>query len=102
MLVGREQEARETLVRLRRVAPDDSRIQLEMLEIKTAFLFEKESLREKYGDGISAFKISLAEYKSLFVVRHLYKRTIIACLLQIIQQFTGISMCYEYCYHRIC
>lgn len=88
---GRQDEAFATLKRLRRVAEDDPRLKAEMMEIKVAYLFEQESLKIKYGSEATRFDIALQQYKELFTVPHLYKRTIIACLLQIIQQFTGIS-----------
>ncbi|KAK9428641.1 general substrate transporter [Lipomyces doorenjongii] len=87
---GREDEAFKTLVRLRRVDPRDHRLRMEMLEIKTARVFDQETIATKY-DGVSPFQIAVREYLELFTVRHLRKRTIIACLLQIIQQFTGIN-----------
>ncbi|GKT75985.1 general substrate transporter [Colletotrichum tofieldiae] len=39
----------------------------------------------------SKLQLTVQRYKSLFVVRHLNRRLLIACLLQIIQQFTGIN-----------
>jgi hypothetical protein len=63
---------------------------MEILEIKAARVFEQETTRSK-NDGKSGFQIALWEYIELFTLPHLRKRTIIACLLQIIQQFTGIS-----------
>ncbi|KIW59150.1 hypothetical protein PV05_03623 [Exophiala xenobiotica] len=88
---GREDEALETLVRLRRLPASDYRLKLEFLEIKAARMFDEQTKVEKYGEAISRLYVALHEYKELFTVRHLRKRTMIACLLQVIQQFTGIN-----------
>lgn len=81
----------QTLVRLRRVPVTDYRLTLEFLEIKAARMFDEQMKVDKYGESASKFYVALQEYKELFTVSHLRKRTIIACLLQVIQQFTGIS-----------
>jgi hypothetical protein len=86
--LDREEEARDTLVRIRRVPETDDRIRLELLEIKAAALFDKETTAVRYPD-MAGFRLSYERYKSLFTVRHLNRRMIVACLLQIIQQFTG-------------
>ena len=87
----RGDEALATLVRLRRVAPDDQRVKMEFLEIKAATMFERETVVENYGTSGSKFAIAFRQYVDLFAIPHLRKRTLIACLLQIIQQFTGIN-----------
>lgn len=81
----------QTLVRLRRVPESDYRLKVEILEIKAARMFDHQTKVEKYGQDASTFRVSLQEYKELFSVGHLRRRTMIACLLQVIQQFTGIS-----------
>ncbi|KAI7152230.1 putative MFS monosaccharide transporter [Hortaea werneckii] len=88
---GREDEALATLVRVRRVELGDRRIALEILEMKAARLFDEETIVAKYGITASRFSVAIRECRDLFTVKHLYKRTIIACLLQVIQQFTGIN-----------
>lgn len=88
----RQDEALATLVRVRRVPADDPRVRLELLEIKAATLFERESLAARFPGVTSKFGLAMREYKELFVVRHLNRRLIIACLLQVIQQFTGINV----------
>lgn len=70
--------------------PSDYRLQAELLEIKAAKLFDEETRIERYGSKSNLY-VALQEYKQLFTVAHLRKRTMIACLLQVIQQFTGIS-----------
>ncbi|KAH7001016.1 sugar transporter [Ilyonectria destructans] len=87
----REEEARATLIRIRRVPATDDRIRLELLEIKAAAMFDQETTAAMYPGIESPVRIAFERYKSLFTVRHLNRRLVIACLLQIIQQFTGIN-----------
>lgn len=87
----REEEARATLIRIRRVPETDDRIRLELLEIKAAAIFDHETTRAMYPNITSPIRLTFEKYKSLFVVRHLNRRLLIACLLQVIQQFTGMS-----------
>jgi MFS family permease len=54
-------------------------------------MFDEEVVAAKFPGVTSRFLLSVKQYKELFVVRHLNRRLIIACLLQIIQQFTGIN-----------
>ena len=88
---GREEEAAATLLRLRRVPSDDHRLKLELLEIKAASIFDRETKVAKFGASTSKLQTAWSEYLELFTVRHLNRRLLIACLLQIIQQFTGIN-----------
>ena len=88
---GREEEAKRTLVRLRRVPADDQRVRLELLEIKAATIFDHETEAERFPGVNSRFALATKQYMELFIVPHLRKRMLIACLLQIIQQFTGIN-----------
>jgi hypothetical protein len=62
-----------------------------LLEIKAATIFDQETSAARFPNAKNKFQLSLAQYKELFIVRHLNRRLIIACLLQIIQQFTGIN-----------
>lgn len=91
MSKGREEEVRSTLLRLRRVDPNDARLTIEILDIKAACIFDNESLTARFPGITSRFTLALRQYQEIFVVRHLNRRLIIACLLQIIQQFTGIN-----------
>lgn len=87
----REEEALATLIRVRRVPSDDPRLRLELLEIMAAVQFDRETTKTMYPGVTSRLKLTIRRYKSLFVVRHLNRRLLIAALLQIIQQFTGIN-----------
>ncbi|QDS67451.1 hypothetical protein FKW77_000590 [Venturia effusa] len=88
---GREDEAFTTLVRLRRVAPDDYRVKMELLEIKAATTFDRETSNARLNHVESRIAKSIRQYLELFTVRTLSRRLFIACFLQIIQQFTGIN-----------
>ncbi|KAK1467991.1 sugar transporter [Colletotrichum cuscutae] len=87
----REEDALATLVRIWRVPPTDARLKLELTEIKVAARFDIETTAKLFPGVTSRLKLTLERYKSLFVVRHLNRRLVIACLLQLIQQFTGIN-----------
>ncbi|KAL2671657.1 sugar transporter [Phyllosticta citricarpa] len=91
LLPCRNKEAFETLCGLRRVGPEDPRVAAELMEIKVAAIFDKESLAERFPGVTSPVKLAVRQYVEIFVVRHLNRRLVIACLLQIIQQFTGIN-----------
>lgn len=80
-----------TLVKLRRVPETDHRLQTEFLEIKAARMFDQQTRDEKFGKDSPRLQVALQEYKELFIAPHLRRRTMVACLLQVIQQFTGIS-----------
>ncbi|KAF9889719.1 hypothetical protein FE257_007025 [Aspergillus nanangensis] len=89
--LDREDEALATLARLRRVAPSDPRVADEILQIKASALFDNETTAAMFPGVTSSSRLSLERYKSLFTVRHLNRRLLTACLLQLIQQFTGIN-----------
>ncbi|KAL3484399.1 general substrate transporter [Aspergillus germanicus] len=89
--VGREEEARAVLVRIRRVPESDQRIDLELLDIKAATIFDRESRAAKFPDVTGRLRLSLHEYRELIVVPHLNRRLLISSLLQVLQQFTGIN-----------
>jgi MFS family permease len=54
-------------------------------------MFDQENVEAKFPGVNSRFTLAVKQYQELFFVRHLNRRLIIACLLQIIQQFTGIN-----------
>ncbi|KAF7550240.1 hypothetical protein G7Z17_g5846 [Cylindrodendrum hubeiense] len=65
----REEEARATLIRIRRVPATDDRIRLELLEIKAAALFDQQTTAAMYPGIESPVRIAFERYKSLFTVR---------------------------------
>jgi MFS family permease len=85
MMKHREEEARASLSKLRRLAPHDPLLQAEFLEIKAAVMFDEETERELVGSGGA-----LAPWKALFAPNML-KRLVLGCGTMICQQFTGIN-----------
>lgn len=87
MNTGREEECLQTLARLRSVSTDDLLVRIEFLEIKSLYLFEKETSEKRYpnwqdGSFSSRFKIGASDYLSLVTNPSLFKRTTVAvCLL---------------------
>lgn len=75
---GRDDEALQVLSRARRQAPDSDLVQIEFLEIKAQYLFEKETAALKYpdlqdGSFTSNFKLGLYDYLSLLRYKRTYK-----------------------------
>ncbi|KAB8260194.1 sugar transporter [Aspergillus pseudonomiae] len=91
VMKNREDEAISTLSRVRRVPRNDNRIIQEMLEIKASAMFDDETTAAMFPGVTSPIRLSYERYKSLFTFRHLNRRLLLACLLQLIQQFTGIN-----------
>lgn len=92
----REQECLDTLARLRSTTTDDIRVRVEFLEIKALRDFERMRLVEKfpqYQDGSfkSDFMIGYHDYLSLFTDKHLVKRTTVAVLTMVFQQWNGVN-----------
>ena len=91
---GREEECLNTLARLRGCSKDDLRVRIEFLEIKALREFEVQrsiELFPQYQDGSfkSNFMIGLNDYKSLLTNKSLRKRTMIAVLTMVFQQWNG-------------
>ncbi|KAJ5652778.1 hypothetical protein N7507_010204 [Penicillium longicatenatum] len=96
MNTGREEECLQTLARLRGTTTDDLLVRIEHLEIKSLYLFERETAAEKYphlqdGSFSSNFKIGLNDYLSLITNKSLFKRTSVACMIMVFQQWNGIN-----------
>ncbi|KAE8359169.1 sugar transporter [Aspergillus caelatus] len=92
MMKNREDEAMPTLSRVRRVPRSDNRIVQEMLEIKASAVFDDETTAAMFPGITSPILLSYERYKSMFTFRHLNRRLLLACLLQLIQQFTKIGL----------
>jgi Sugar (and other) transporter len=54
-------------------------------------MFDQEVVEAKFPGITSHFTLAVKQYQELFFVCHLNRRLVIACLLQVIQQFTGIN-----------
>lgn len=92
----REQECLNTIARLRNLPTSSEVIALEFLEIKAQHMFEVETSRELYPEyqGSSLkdrFKLGVHAYSSLFTNKSTLKRSIIAILVMLFQQWTGIN-----------
>lgn len=96
MNTGREEECLETLARLRSASKDDMKVRIEFLEIKALREFERQRSIEKfpqYQDGSfkSSFMIGVYDYMSLVTNKSLFKRTTMAVLTMVFQQWNGVN-----------
>ncbi|PPQ64606.1 hypothetical protein CVT26_002004 [Gymnopilus dilepis] len=93
---GRDDEALQVLSNARRLPPDSDLVQIEFLEIRAQYLFEKETSELKfpqYQDGSfsSNFKLGFYDYLSLITNRNLLYRVAVGTLTMFFQQWTGIN-----------
>ncbi|EAW07049.1 putative MFS monosaccharide transporter [Aspergillus clavatus NRRL 1] len=93
---GRDEECLQTLARLRDASVDDISVRIEYLEIKALRVFEDEVARRKYpnyqdGSFKSRFMIGVNDYLSLVTDKSLFKRTTVACMIMVFQQWNGIN-----------
>ncbi len=98
---GREQEALATIAGLRRLPENDLLVQMEYLEVKAQKLFEDRVSRHDHpnlqdGSRASNFKLGLAGYKSLVSNPSNFKRTTVAVLVMLFQQWTGVNFILYY------
>jgi sugar porter (SP) family MFS transporter len=93
---GRNEEALSVLSFARGLPEDSDLVQIEFLEIKAQYLFEKETSEirfPKYQDGTfwSDFKLGFYAYLSLLQERSLLYRVAVGTLTMFFQQWTGIN-----------
>ncbi|KAJ3744432.1 general substrate transporter [Lentinula detonsa] len=93
---GRDDEALAVLSKARGLSSDDELVQIEFLEIKAQFLFEKEISTVKfpdYQDGSfgSNVKLTFFSYLSLLTNPTLFRRILVGTLTMFFQQWTGVN-----------
>ncbi|KAF9565274.1 general substrate transporter [Agrocybe pediades] len=93
---GRDDEALAVLSKARNLPPTSDLVQIEFLEIRAQYLFEKETSEiqfPQYQDGswMSNFKLGLHGYLSLLGERHLLYRLAVGTLIMFFQQWTGVN-----------
>ncbi|KAG2017805.1 sugar transporter [Coprinopsis cinerea AmutBmut pab1-1] len=93
---GRDDEALTVLSNARGLPPDHELVQIEFLEIRAQYLFEKETQELKfpqYQDGTfaSGFKLGFFDYVSLLRSKTLLRRVIAGSFTMFFQQWTGIN-----------
>ncbi|KAI0070424.1 general substrate transporter [Panus rudis PR-1116 ss-1] len=93
---GRDDEAIQVISRARRISSDSDLVQIEFLEIKAQYLFEKETSAVRFpqyqsGSWSDNFKLAVYDYLSLVTTRSLLLRTAIGTLIMFFQQWTGIN-----------
>lgn len=92
---GREDECLATIAKLRGQPASSEIVSLEFLEIKAQHIFDEETKAELYPDCLdgsrsSNFKLFYKSYATLFRGSNL-KRTTVAVLIMLFQQWTGIN-----------
>ncbi|KAL2060309.1 hypothetical protein VTL71DRAFT_9704 [Oculimacula yallundae] len=86
----RDEEAFQTLSKLRRLAPDHPEIVAEVLDIKAAIMLENSYVQENYA-GLSGVKLHAAQYMSLLTNKSRFRRLAIGCSIMFFQQFMGCN-----------
>ncbi|KAL6406878.1 hypothetical protein AUP68_09688 [Ilyonectria robusta] len=86
---GRDDDSLQSLSKLRRVPPNDDRVQAEWKGILSEVRFQEEILRLEHPTD-NRFKAELAQWADLFRPKYL-KRTAIALGIPFFQQFSGIN-----------
>ncbi|KAK7203971.1 putative sugar transporter, high affinity [Myxozyma melibiosi] len=96
MSVGREEECLQTVAHIRRADAETELVVLEFLEIKAQRVFDTETsqrLFPQYQDHSfkSDFMLGFHAYARLLTSPTLLKRTLVAVLIMLFQQWTGIN-----------
>ncbi|KAI5986533.1 general substrate transporter [Pisolithus albus] len=92
----RDDEALQVLSRARGLPTDSDLVQIEFLEIKAQYVFEKETSALKfpqYQDGTSRsnFLLGVHDYLSLLRSPTLLRRVLVGSLTMFFQQWTGVN-----------
>jgi hypothetical protein len=88
-MVHRDDDALDALVKLRRLPPDDFRVQSEWKSILTEVTFQ-EKFNEREHPGARGFMLEAQNWLDLFRKKTV-KRTIVACGVCFFTQFSGIN-----------
>jgi sugar porter (SP) family MFS transporter len=93
---GRDDEALAVLSNARGLPPDSELVQIEFLEIRAQYLFEKETSAINFpnlqdGSRSSNFKLGFYGYLSLIRERSLLYRVAVGTLTMFFQQWTGVN-----------
>lgn len=85
---GRNEEARQTIARIRSLPVDDPIVETEWLEIKAAVMFDERTAAELHPNQ-SGWALRFAKIGLLFTNKGLFRRLALGCILMFFQQFTG-------------
>jgi MFS family permease len=98
MDVGREEESRAVIVGLRRLEPNHPLIEMEYLELKAQKVFETRVSQHDFPQYFNADgtvskpgALSMSGYRSLITNRSNLKRTTVAVMIMVFQQWTGVN-----------
>jgi hypothetical protein len=93
---GREEEARQTLAKLRSMPIDHELVHIEFMEIKAQSIFEKRSVQANFPHlseltAWNTVKLQFVAIASLFKTMPMFRRVIVATVTMFFQQWTGIN-----------
>ncbi|KAH7014232.1 general substrate transporter [Microdochium trichocladiopsis] len=88
-MVGRDDEALESLAKLRRLPTNDDRIQQEFSGIVAEVRYQKAVVQQRHP-GATGFKLEVCTWLDLFSLK-LWRRVIVGCGVMFFQQFSGIN-----------
>lgn len=91
----REEEALNTLAKLRNLPQDHELVQIELLEIKAEVLFERQAFAKQFpslaNGSSSIIRREAAQYANIFRSKDSFKRVAIGSLVMFFQQWSGMS-----------
>lgn len=93
---GKDEEALKTISYLRGLPQDHFLVQVEYLEIRADYEFEKAVFNKRFpslsaSTGNSVWRRELAQYSNIFRSRDAFKRVALASLVMFFQQWSGID-----------
>ncbi|KAL1957576.1 hypothetical protein VTO42DRAFT_5687 [Malbranchea cinnamomea] len=90
LMKDRDDDAQQTLARLRRIPIDHPALVAEYLEIKASVILENSFAKEHFKD-MSGVRLHTAQYISLISTWSRFKRLAIGCCVMFFQQFMGCN-----------